>query len=395
MTPASGQTEADAGPDPGGQAPLEVTIVAHDVGPVRGMERQLTDLILGLRARGHDVQVVGRSCELPAGSNVHFHRVPGPARPFVIAYPWFMLVGSLVLRRARKGLVQATGAIVLNRVDVVSIHYLHAVAANTPSRPSALFRLHDRASRVLKRLGERLCYRPGRARAFVCVSNGAAEEMRHHFPAVADLVSTIYNGIDVQGFAPGLRAEQAAARRAELGLPPERLVAAFVGSEWERKGLAELITALASAPEWSLLVAGGGDENGYRERARRAGVADAVRFLGVTSDVQGVYDLADAFVLPSSYETFSLVTFEAAASGLPVLATPVNGVRELIDDGRNGILIDRDPERIAAALRRLGADPELRASLGAAARDSALGFSRERMVAEHEALYRRLATEPS
>ena len=395
MTPAGGQSEADTGAHPGGQTPLEITIVAHDVGPVRGMERQLTDLILGLRARGHAVRVVGRICELPEGSDVRFHRVPGPARPFVIAYPWFMLAGSLVLRRARKGLVQSTGAIVLNRVDVVSIHYLHAVAANTPSRQTALFRLHDRASRVLKRLGERICYRPGRARAFVCVSQGAADEMRRSFPAVAERVSTIYNGIDVEGFAPGLRREQAAALRAELGLPPERLVAAFVGSEWERKGLAELIAALASAPEWSLVVAGGGDEHGYRERAERAGVASLVRFLGVTSDVRRVYDLADAFVLPSSYETFSLVTFEAAASGLPVLATPVNGVRELIEDGRNGILIDRDPESIAAALRRLGADPALRAALGAAARDSALGFSRERMVAEHEALYRRLAAERS
>ncbi len=391
MSSADGQ--AGASTDGGARVPVDVTIVAHDVGPVRGMERQLTDLILGLRSRGHSVRVVGRSCELPAGSEVPFHRVPGPGRPFVIAYPWFMLAGSLVLRRARRGLVQATGAIVLNRVDVVSIHYLHAVAANTPSRPSTLFRLHDRASRVLKRLGEWLCYRPRQARAFVCVSEGAADEMRRSFPAVAGRVSTIYNGIDTESFAPGTGREQAAALRAELGLPKAGLVAAFVGSEWERKGLAELIAALASAPEWSLLVAGGGDEPSYRERAERAGVADRIRFLGVTSEVRRVYAVADAFVLPSGYETFSLVTFEAAASGLPVLATPVNGVRELIDDGHNGILIGRDPASIAAGLLRLGADPELRASLGAQARRSALGFSRERMVAEHEALYRRLSAE--
>ncbi len=59
-----------------------------------------------------------------------------------------------------------------------------------------------------------------------------------------------------------------------------------------------------------------------------------MHWLGVVRDIQVVYELADAFVLPSSYETFSLVTFEAAASGLPILATPVNGVRELIATGR-------------------------------------------------------------
>ena len=83
----------------------------------------------------------------------------------------------------------------------------------------------------------------------------------------------------------------------------------------------------------------------------------AVHWLGVVSDVQAVFKLADAFVLPSSYETFSLVTFEAAASGLPVLATAVNGVRELIRDGENGFLIDIEPAGIAA---RLNGSPPIR-----------------------------------
>jgi UDP-glucose:(heptosyl)LPS alpha-1,3-glucosyltransferase len=111
----------------------------------------------------------------------------------------------------------------------------------------------------------------------------------------------------------------------------------------------------------------------------------------VSTDVPLVYQASDAFLLPSAYESFSLVTFEAAASGLPVLTTPVSGVRELIDDGRNGLLIERDAEGIAARLRELAADPELRARLGAAARASALDYSTERMVRAHHDLYMRLA----
>jgi UDP-glucose:(heptosyl)LPS alpha-1,3-glucosyltransferase len=371
--------------------PVAVTIVAHDINPVRGMERQLSDLVVGLRERGHEVSVIGRTCELPPGTEVAFHRVAGPARPFMIAYPWFMLAGSLAVARRRRGVVQATGAIVLNRVEAISVHYLHRVASNTPSRANPLFRLHDRGSRVLKRLGERICYRASRAAAFVCVSEGVAEELRRHFPAIAERVVTIYNGIDTEGFAPQSRTGEARELRAELGIDEQRLVAAFVGSEWERKGLEPLIAALALAPEWTLLVAGGGEELRYRRLAERAGVGAAVRWLGVRNDVERVYDLADAFVLPSSYETFSLVTFEAAASGLPILATPVNGVRELIVDGENGLLITREPDVIASRLRELGAAPEMRARLGAAARSAALGFGRERMVAAHAALYERLA----
>ena len=172
-----------------------------------------------------------------------------------------------------------------------------------------------------------------------------------------------------------MRRRCARATRFALGIDEKRLVAVFVGSEWERKGLGPLIQALALTPDWDLIVAGGGDRQRYREMANSLGVGQAVHWLGVTPDVQLAYELADAFVLPSSYETPSPVTFEAAASGLAILATPVNGVRELIRDEQNGFLIDRQPRGIADRLDRLAADPELRRRLGQAARASALEFT--------------------
>jgi UDP-glucose:(heptosyl)LPS alpha-1,3-glucosyltransferase len=223
------------------------------------------------------------------------------------------------------------------------------------------------------------------------VSDGVAEEVRAHFPELADHVITIHNGIDTDAYAPGSRREEAVSMRERLEISQERLVAVFVGSEWERKGLRPILEALALAPEWSLVVVGRGDERRYRELADSLGVAGAVSWLGVTEDVGLIYALADAFVLPTSYETFSLVTFEAAASGLPILATAVNGVSELVCDGENGFLIDPDPRIIAERLARLAADPGLRERLGGAARRSALRFGRGRMVAKHHDLYQRLA----
>ena len=91
---------------------------------------------MGLRRLGHEVTVIAHACELPAGAGVVFHRVRGPSRPFLLGYPWFMLMGSLAVRRWRRGVVQATGAIVLNRVDVIAVHYCHQVGVVTPSRTS-------------------------------------------------------------------------------------------------------------------------------------------------------------------------------------------------------------------------------------------------------------------
>ena len=358
------------------------------------MERQLTELALGLRRLGHPVTLIARTCELPAEAGVVFHRVRGPGRPFLIAYPWFLVAGSLALRRRRRGVVQATGAIVLNRIDVLAVHYCHQIATPTPSRSTWVFRAHVKLAGALKRLGERVCFRVNRPAVFVCVSEGVAEEIRRHFPAIAGRVLTIHNGIDTTAFAPGLRHDRARALRRSLGIPGERLVAVFVGSEWERKGLRPLIHALALAPEWDLVVAGAGDRERYRELAESLGVGEAVHWLGVTREVQLVYELADAFVLPSSYETFSLVTFEAAACGLPILATPLNGIRELIEDGHNGFLIAPEPHAIAERLGLLAGDPALRGRLGEAARRSALRFGSEKMVASHHELYERLAVTP-
>jgi glycosyltransferase involved in cell wall biosynthesis len=374
-----------------GAKPCDVTIVAHDVGALGGMERVLAELVTGLRKLGHHVTVIARTCQLSPDPGVVFHRVRGPARPLLLAHPWFMLAGSLVVRRRRRGIVQATGAIVANRVDVIAVHYCHRVGPASPSRAKLLYRLHSRAVGVYNRVAERYCYRPSRASAFVCVSDGVAEEMREHYPRVAPRVSTIYNGVDTDAFAPGAREADARALRDRLAIGDDRLVAAFVGSEWKRKGLDPAIRALALAPSWDLVVAGAGDEPSYREIADSLGVGAAVHWLGVTADVQLVYALADAFVLPTSYETFSLVTFEAAASGLAVLATPVSGVSELIVDGHNGYLIGRDPRTIGERLVALASDAALRARLGRAARKSALQFSWARMVARHHDLYQRLA----
>jgi UDP-glucose:(heptosyl)LPS alpha-1,3-glucosyltransferase len=371
----------------------EVTIVAHDIGSVGGMERQLAELVTGLVRRGHPVTVIAWTCVLPDQSGVEFHRVRGPRRPFLLGYPWFMLAGSLALRRHRRGVVQATGAIVLGRVDCIAIHCCHQVYREAPRRSSAPFRVYSKLMGAIKRGAERRCVRANPAATFVCVSEGVAEEMREHFPEASARVMTIQNGVDTAAFAPGSNREQARELRGSLGVGEERLLAAFVARGWGHKGLDCTIRALALAPAWDLLVAGSGDEPRYRELAASLGIGDRVHWLGVRRDIQVVYELADAFVLPSSYETFSLVCFEAAASGLPVLATPVNGVRELVHDGESGFFVTREPASISLRLNELAADPQLRARIGAAARAAALGFGWEQMVVRHHELYERLAAQ--
>jgi len=103
-----------------------------------------------------------------------------------------------------------------------------------------------------------------------------------------------------------------------------------------------------------------------------------------------LYAAADAFVMPTSYEAFPLVALEAAASGLPLLVTRVNGVTEMLDEGRNGWFITADGDDIAARLNRLSADPALATAMGERARATAAAYTWDAMAERYESLYAEL-----
>jgi UDP-glucose:(heptosyl)LPS alpha-1,3-glucosyltransferase len=268
--------------------------------------------------------------------------------------------------------LHTTGAIVCNRADLSAIHFCHhgardRMALLRTSRANFPYRVNARIAAVMSRLGERVCYRPSRTRRLVAVSVGLGQELREHFPAMAGATTVIPNGVDRVEFRP--RSEKRALIRQELGFESDDLVVAFVGSEWEGKGLRFLVEALRDAPDWHLLVIGRGDESRYRRLAKEC-APGRVHFIGETQDIAAYYAAADVFALPSAYESFSMSAHEAAASGLPVLITRVSGAEDLLVDGRDGWFIDPDAALIGDRLRRLAADRSLLARMGAAAREA-------------------------
>jgi glycosyltransferase involved in cell wall biosynthesis len=157
-------------------------------------------------------------------------------------------------------------------------------------------------------------------------------------------------------------------------------VALFVGGDWHRKGLAVAIHGLAAAQlphsgRLQLWVVGRGDQHRFADLARAAGVGDRVRFFGQPAEAERFYQAADIFVLPSLYEGFSLVALEAAACGLPVVATRVGFIEELVGDEEAGLIVPRTPAAVGTALARLAGDPALRARQGAVARRRAQSYT--------------------
>jgi glycosyltransferase involved in cell wall biosynthesis len=164
------------------------------------------------------------------------------------------------------------------------------------------------------------------------------------------------------------------ALRAELHLPDDALLVGAVSRLIEQKGLPYALDAFAVVmdefPHAVLLIVGDGDQRGALEsQADALGLGDRVRFLGWRADIHPIMAALDVFIMPSLWEGFGLALLEAMAHGLPVIASNISALPEIVVDGETGLLVPpRDVGGLAAALRHLLADDALRAQMGVAGR---------------------------
>jgi D-inositol-3-phosphate glycosyltransferase len=170
-----------------------------------------------------------------------------------------------------------------------------------------------------------------------------------------------------------------------------------VGRLVERKGFADLISALPLVPGAELVIAGGPPENAgkLQHLARRCKVADRVRLIGAVqpADMPSWYRSADVVAAAPWYEPFGLTPLEAMACGVPVVGTAVGGLIDTVVDGVTGDLVPpHDPKSLAHALRRLLGDDMRRMSYGAAAVErAAVSYSWQRVATRLTAVYAAVA----
>jgi rhamnosyl/mannosyltransferase len=204
--------------------------------------------------------------------------------------------------------------------------------------------------------------------------------------------AVIPNAVDHRRFRPDIDAGWVRERLKILASVP---IVLLVGRIVPHKGIEHFIEAARDVPEAQFLIAGEGPLLGVMKRlAASMGVADRVRFLGRVSEenLPKVYAACDVFVLPSvsRLEAFGIVALEAMATAKPVIIADIPGVREVIEDGREGLLADPvNPRDLAAKIRRLLADPEGRLAMGQRGREKVLAsFDIERVTNQIETLYR-------
>jgi glycosyltransferase involved in cell wall biosynthesis len=178
----------------------------------------------------------------------------------------------------------------------------------------------------------------------------------------------------------------------------EKIVIGTVGRLTAIKGQDVLLRAFAELAHMRddvfLVLLGEGEMRGeLEETARRLGVYKVVKFLGWRPDVAAVMASFDIFCLPSLNEGMGKVVVEAMAMGLPVVASNVGGIKDLVRDGQSGLLVPPgDASALSGALAALCREPEKRRLMGAVGRKSAPSYSVEAMVGKIEFLYESFGT---
>jgi glycosyltransferase involved in cell wall biosynthesis len=211
-----------------------------------------------------------------------------------------------------------------------------------------------------------------------------------------DTCPVIPNGIPIAGYQRHVRSRSA--WRAEHGLRREDIAFVCVARLEKQKNHAMLLDAFArvhatDARARLLLVGDGACRHALELRASELALERKVRFLGQRDDVPRVLAAADAFVLASCNEGNPLSAMEAMAAGLPVVATAVGGVPELVTNGKSGLLVSPgDCEGLASAMLRLSRDDELRRSMArSSAAHASQAFSADRMARAYMNAYERIA----
>jgi glycosyltransferase involved in cell wall biosynthesis len=357
-------------------------------------------MLRGLAAE-HEFTVFAVEFDNPCPEKIRFVRVPSPMRPIVLTFVVYHFMAPLcyLLYRLRGGpkfdLIQALESNIVF-ADLLYSHFCHRMYLKNHFRKSGAtglrgwFRWLDH---LLHGLMEGYTY--PRAKQVVTISRGLERELKAAFPYVGNKLTVLPNPVRLDRLKMPAEFDRQAFRHS-LGIDDQDLVGLFVAlGQFERKGLPFVLQALATPgmERFKLIVVGGqpGLIAQYAERAAKYQVGDRVIFAGMQSDVRPYFWSVDAFVFPSLYEGFPLVTLEAAACGLPIVVSHLYGVEEMLVDGDNGILVETSVDGVRRGLERfLSLSPSARHAMGQGARQAVSIYSEEHFVAAWRAFYLKL-----
>jgi UDP-glucose:(heptosyl)LPS alpha-1,3-glucosyltransferase len=364
---------------------MKIAYLVHDYHRAGGHSRYVAELASRF-ARNHEVHVfanrIERDCE-----GIHFHTVPAWRANALTSVLTFAVPATFQLGRGFD-IVHSQGFCAF-RGNVFTAHICNRAWHRALQKLEGGVTFRETIFNAFATSLEYGTYRLCRNSEVVAISNRVAQDIVRFYHCLAP-IHVIHHGVDLGIFSPANRGRWRLEVRLRNGLRDEEMVFLYVGDL--RKGAARCIQALAQLHEGRLIFVSHSPATPYQQIAEVAKVSDRVQFLGSTDKPERFYAAADALLLPTPYDAFAMVVSEAMASGLPVILSREAGASELIEHGKNGLLLQdvQSVVELAAHMRLLLEDRARAARLGRAARQTVENMSWDTVAEQTMLVYEEL-----
>jgi UDP-glucose:(heptosyl)LPS alpha-1,3-glucosyltransferase len=366
---------------------MKVALVRYRYSSHGGAERYMDTLSAALCAAGAEVRILCVSWDGACGGQVGVERISVPRNPV----PLRLLLFARAVRKWAANhpgwllfsLERVPGAEVYRAGDGVHAEWLlRKRSLRQGSWPLDYLRPLNLAYLHL----ERSMFGSPALRLVIANSNRGREEIVRRFGFPWEQIRVVHNGIDIARFPLDRKADARKRFRNRFGIPDGETVFLFVGSGFARKGVGTIARAASLLEErgceaFRVVLVGKGDPSAY---VRAAGHGSGrLLFTGPVAGADDFFLGSDVFVFPTVYEPFSNACLEAAAAGLPVVTTTVNGASEVLREGVSGFLLEDPLDALALADRmEKMLSPDLRRRMGEQARRVAEAHPVERNTRE-------------
>jgi UDP-glucose:(heptosyl)LPS alpha-1,3-glucosyltransferase len=334
---------------------MNIALVIFLADPARGgAERYTWELGAALAKRGHRVTLIASRFGPPI-ENMNAVSVSCSSATRAGQYKKFLAGLDRHLEKSRYDIVHS-----MLPVHACDIYHPHAGMAKSAFDAKIFNRLNSKR-KLYAQVEEKLLTGPESPRV-ICLSDFVKGFILKSYPNLGPRLEKLFNAVDLEKFDP---ATHGRGLRDRFGFGAGKVVGLMIAQHFQQKGLPQAIEALADLDKQIVLwIVGRDNPAAGMKLARKLGVADRVIFAGHTDSPADFYAAADFFVLPTSYDSCSLVVLEALAMGLPVISTIFNGACEIMTDSVQGFIL-RDPKNVPAlaqAMERM-LDPGVRAAM--------------------------------
>lgn len=371
--------------------PFRLALVRQKYRPDGGAERFISRALSALEQQNLELNVITREWQGENHPDWHIHRCNPPKFGRISRERGFASAARALWQRENFDLVQSheriAGCDIYRAGDGVHHNWLQQRARLLPKWRHPLLFGNPYHRYVMQ--AEAAMYAAPELKAVICNAAMIKQEIIEGFEVSPEKITVIYNAIDSQKFLPA-NEEARQQLRQKLQLPQQARCLIFVGSGFERKGLAAAIKAVAPTNSHLMVIGQDKDEKKYRALAVSSGCSDRIHFMGIQKETLPFYQAADGLLLPTLYDPFPNVILEAMACSLPVITSKTCGGAEFITQGINGFVTDAlDVAALTSAIEQLP-HQTLGSTMAEAARAKILPYSPASLSTQLIDLYQRV-----